>query len=451
MPPESPNPLKSAKAQEIDDMLSRFQPKEDPDDLAGENTQIKKVAGFEKLRGEDVTELSEADLEEIDETELSEEDLEEIPSPTQGTLRRAELRMVESREAETGLKYGMATEASPEHPDRNEDAAFYSAKRGLQFVADGMGGVPAGDYASDKAAEQLTRVGLEKSEPGVREVMMAGREEVQDQKNVENAISAIIKQMNDEIVKFNQGDETVKAKAAEYFRREVGEGYDPSNPQHKQVMDGLLKSIGCTVSMSKIWRGPDGKDKLTIGNVGDSRTYRLRQGNLEKLSKDSSHVQILLDEGLIKDDEDVNQKISKASIEALVGKYPEVKALIPSLVRTEGETVTLDSIRNRITMAAGVGDMMKRQYGLEFTPYVKTVDLEDGDVILTASDGVIDNLTDSEIQAILKSHGDNPLEAAQKLQQAATERSIKGKSINARAKKDDVTALITRYTKNGKS
>lgn len=448
MPPfEKPNPLKSAKDQEIDDMLSNFQPVEDPDELPREKTQIKKVAGLEKLQGEEITELSESDLEELEETELSEADLEEIPSPKNGTLRRAELRMVESREKETDLKYGMATEASPEHPDRNEDAAFYSAKRGIQFVADGMGGVPAGDFASAKAAEQLTRVGLEKSDKGLREVMMSGREEIQDQKNIENAVSAIIKQMNDEIVKFNQGDATVKAKAAEYFEKEVGQTYDPENAQHKQVMDGLLKSIGCTVSMSKIWRGPDGKDHLTIGNVGDSRTYRLRKGNLEKLSKDSSHVQILLDEGLIKDDENVKQEINKKAIEGLVGKYPEIKALIPSLIRTEGETVTLDSIRNRITMAAGVGDMMKRQYGLEFTPYVKSFDLEDGDVILTASDGVVDNLTDSEIQAILMLHSDNPLEAAKQLQQAATERSIKGKSINARAKKDDVTALITRYQK----
>ncbi len=438
MPPlEKANPLKSAKDQEIDDMLSRFQPLEDADDLPGENTQIKKVAGLEKLRGEE-------------EIELSEEDLEEIPSPTKGTMRKAELRTVESREAETDLKYGMATEASPEHPDRNEDAAFYSAKRGLQMVADGMGGVPAGDYASAKAAEQLTRPGLEKASPGAREVLMASREEVQDQKNVENSVTEIIKQMNDEIVKFNQGDATVKAKATEYFGKEVGEKYDANNPQHKMVMDGLLKSIGCTVSMSKIWRGPDGKDKLTIGNVGDSRTYRLRKGGLEKLSKDSSHVQILMDEGILKSDEDVNTPIDKQAIMALENKYPEIRSLIPSLVRTEGKTVTLGSIRNRITMAAGVGEMMKKQYGVEFNPNVQTFDLEDGDLVVTLSDGVIDNLTDNEIQAILILNSDNPLEAAKQLQQAATERSIKGKYINPRAKKDDVTALVTSYKKNGK-
>jgi len=394
-------------------------------------------------------ELSDADLEILpdDEVELTEADLEEVPK--NGTVRQAELRMVESREKENDLKYGMASEASVEHPDRNEDAAFYSAKRGLQFVADGMGGVPAGDFASAKAAEQLTREGLSKASAETQAAMLADREEILDQKTIETAISDVIGQMDKEIVNNNQSNDLVRAKALEYFEKEVGT-YDESDARHKAMYEGLLKSIGATVSMSKIWRGADGKDHLTLGNVGDSRTYRLRKGHLEKLSKDSSHVQILIDEGLLKDDEDVNTKIDKQAIMALEKKHPEIKSLIPSLVRTEGPTVTLDSIRNRITMAAGVGDMMKKQYGIDFKPFVKTYDLEDGDVILTMSDGVIDNLTDSEIQAITILHSDSPLEIAKNLQQAATERSIKGKAINARAKKDDVTALVTLYTKNGK-
>ncbi|GEM_PF-1261959 len=447
MPIKEQAPLQKASDQEINDLLERFQPVEDPDDLPGEITRVKKVPGLEKLRDEPVQELSESDLEEVeDEFELSEDDLEEMPKAKNGTLRRAEYRVVESREKGSDLKYGLAKEASPEHPDRNEDAAFYSAKRGIQMVADGMGGVPAGDYASAKAAEQLTRVGLEKADPEVRKTLEANREEVLDQKDVEKAVDAIIRQMNDEIVSFNATSPVVHEKAKEYFEKEMG-SYDSEDARQKKVMDSLLKSIGCTISMSKIWRDEKGKDNLTIGNVGDSRTYILRKGNLEKISRDDSHVQILIDEGLIKNDEDVLQQIDKSTIIAMADKHPELRSLVPKLVQQADRYVTIDSIRNRITQAVGVADMMKAQYGIDFKPFVKTIELEDGDLILTATDGIADNLTDSEIQAILLLNSDNPLKAAQELQQTATERSIKGKKGNPRAKLDDVTALTTLYKK----
>lgn len=381
---------------------------------------------------EDIIKLSDEDIEEI--TELNESDLESVEEPTR----------IESRERETALRYGMASEASVEHPERNEDAVFYSQKRGLQFVADGMGGVPAGDYASAKAAEQLTRDGLQKASEKTQKVLLAERQETQNQEDVEQAINEIIKQMDREIVTNNQGSEIIQKKAKEYIEKEMGE-YDPENPQHRNILNGLLKSIGCTVSMSKVWRGADGKDRLTIGNVGDSRTYRLRGGKLEKLSEDHSHVQVLLKEGLIQSDEDVETQIDKRKIMALEDKYPEIRALIPSLVRSPNQFVTIDSIRNKITMAAGVGEMMKKQYGIEFQPFIKTYDLDKGDVIFTASDGVIDNLTDSEIEGILLLNAENPTQAANELKQAALERSIKGKDSNPRAKKDDITALVTRY------
>jgi len=381
---------------------------------------------------EDIIELSDEDIEEM--TELDESDLEFVEEPPR----------IESRERETALRYGMASEASVEHPDRNEDAVFYSQKRGLQFVADGMGGVPAGDYASAKAAEQLTRDGLQKASEKTQKVLLAERQETQNQEDVEQAINEIIKQMDREIVTNNQGSEIIQSKAKEYIEKEMG-AFDQENPQHRNILNGLLKSIGCTVSMSKVWRGADGKDRLTIGNVGDSRTYRLRGGKLEKLSEDHSHVQILLKEGLIQSDEDVETQIDKRKIMALEDKYPEIRALIPSLVRSPNQFVTIDSIRNKITMAAGVGEMMKKQYGIEFKPFVKTYDLDKGDVIFTASDGVIDNLTDSEIEGILLLNAENPTQAANELKEAALERSIKGKDSNPRAKKDDITALVTRY------
>lgn len=447
MPRREPSPIQGASNKEIEDVLEKFQPVEDPDELPREITRVKKVPGLEKLRGEDVTELSESDLEEIpQEIELAESDLEEI-APTKGTTRRAEYRVVESKEDSNDLKYGLAKEASPEHPDRNEDEAFYNEKAGVQFVADGMGGVPAGDIASQKAAEQLMPEGLRKADADTRRVLESGRDTVLDQASVEKAVDAIIKQMNAEITKFNEESPVVLEKAQAYFKKELNIEYDPENPDHKSLMGKLLKSIGCTVSMSKIWRGAEGKDHLTIGNIGDSRTYILRKGKLEQISRDDSHVQVLIEEGLIPNDEDVMREVDRNTIIALADKRHELRSLVPKLTQISSQRVTLDRIRNNVTQAVGGGAMMKEQTGLEFTPFVKTVDLEDGDLVLTASDGVIDNLTDTEIQNILSKSKDSPLEAAQKLQEAATERSIKGKAANPRAKKDDVTALVTLYKK----
>lgn len=413
------SPLAAVSIKEIDALVDDFKSTDEVSELQPDKMNLKVVPGLERLR----------------------------PPP-----------LLKNIEKEAALSYGFASEASPEHPDRNEDAAFYSVKRGIQMVADGMGGVPAGDKASAKASEQLKRENLEKASPEIRSVMLANREEIQDQNAVENAITETIKLMDRAIVHNNQGDKDIQAKAMEYFEKEIG-SYDTEDPRHANIFKGLLKSIGCTVSLSKIWRDKDGKDHLTVGNVGDSRTYRLRKGKLEKISQDSSYVQILVNEKLIPNDDDVNAKINKQDIMALENKYPEIKALLSTLVRIDGPTVTLGSIRNRVTMAAGVGEMMKEQYGVDFKPFVRTVDLESGDVILTLSDGVTDNLTDTEIQTAARLYAINPVLLAQKLQLDSTTRAIKGtgfserakqdkeKDFSARAKKDDVTAVVTRYQK----
>ena len=161
---------------------------------------------------EEEVELNERDLmnvEDGEEMELSSEDLIEVP-PTNGTIRHAEFRTIESREGESSLSIGAATEASLEHPDRNEDAYFTSPKRGLQFVADGMGGVPAGDFASAKAAEQLTRENLENLDAKSAHVLSADRTEALAQDDVERALDAVLRRMNSEVEKLGEENQAVK-------------------------------------------------------------------------------------------------------------------------------------------------------------------------------------------------------------------------------------------------
>ena len=74
----------------------------------------------------------------------------------------------------------------------------------------------------------------------------------------------------------------------------------------------------------------------------------------------------------------------------------------------------------------------------EFEPRVGSFDTNRGDRFLLLSDGVSDNLTDTEIASILKDHI-NPDEAADTLVSAAKTRS---KEKRPRSKPDDMTALV---------
>ena len=162
----------------------------------------------------------------------------------------------------------------------------------------------------------------------------------------------------------------------------------------------------------------------------------------------------MIDEGIkdkngepVLDDADVTREIDKKDIIALAEKRKELAPLVMKLVRNPNQYVTLDSFRNMITQGIGLQKIMKEQFGTEFKPRIKTVELEDGDLVLTVSDGVGDNLTDAEIQTILVQNKHDPLKAAKELQTMATERAIRGKDGNARAKMDDVTAIVTAYKK----
>lgn len=73
------------------------------------------------------------------------------------------IKPAERREGGPVFTLGASTEASIEHQQRNEDAYVQSPRRGIVGVFDGMGGVPAGERAADRAARQLGRDGLEEA------------------------------------------------------------------------------------------------------------------------------------------------------------------------------------------------------------------------------------------------------------------------------------------------
>ena len=110
-------------------------------------------------------------------------------------------------------------------------------------------------------------------------------------------------------------------------------------------------------------------------NIGDSRTYRFRNGNLAQISVDHSEVQELVDAGQIS--------------------------------RTEA---AVHPRRHVVTRALGTGYETEADYWL--------VPVEEGDRILVCSDGLNGELDDEQIAGILASEAD-PQAAVDELIQAA--------------------------------
>jgi protein phosphatase len=126
----------------------------------------------------------------------------------------------------------------------NEDAAY--AGQRLAAVADGIGGAPAGELASElviRALAELDR-GPEPQSPLA-------------------ALGAAVNEANREISESTAGDLT-------------------------------RQGMGTTVTALLLASG-----KLALLHVGDSRGYRLREGTLTRLTRDDTFVQALVDSGMI--------------------------------------------------------------------------------------------------------------------------------------------------------
>lgn len=179
------------------------------------------------------------------------------------------------------------------------------SERGLWAVADGMGGHEAGDVASSKIAEALQHL------PIVYDV----------DELVDTATSALLK-VNHELIVLARGD-------------------------------GTPRTIGSTV-VSLAIAGAE----FRCFWAGDSRAYRLRDGNLVQLSRDHSLVQELVNAGMLRPDE--------------AQDHPQA---------------------NVVTRAVGVSEDLK----LEIT----SGDARSGDVFLLASDGLTRVVSDDELAAEL--------------------------------------------------
>lgn len=219
------------------------------------------------------------------------------------------------------MNYTFITRTDPGRArENNEDAVVVDTETQLCVLADGMGGYNAGEIASGMATAFI------KSEMA-RWLSEAGRGA--KVKEIRRALEICVDNANRSI--FNAAD---------------------SNPQYSGMGTTLVVGVFHATT-------------LVLGHIGDSRCYRLRNGEFVQITKDHSLLQEQIDAGLI-------------TPEQAVGS----------------------SIKNLVTRALGVEDAVM----LDLNEH----EVEPGDSYLMCSDGLSDMVDDAEIASILG--GSNPME-----------------------------------------
>jgi protein phosphatase len=150
--------------------------------------------------------------------------------------------------------------------------------------------------------------------------------------------------------------------------------------------DSTQSGMGTTVTALSIVEGEE--PRVLVANVGDSRAYLWRSGALSRLSVDHSYVQELVNEGII---------------------TPEAARVHPR--------------RNIVTRALGIDRSVNVDV---FTHFVRT-----GDRIVLCSDGLVDEVPDTEIAKVLGQHTD-PQETTEALVMVA----------NTNGGRDNTTVIV---------
>ncbi len=196
----------------------------------------------------------------------------------------------------------------------NEDSFVTNSNAGFCLVADGMGGAAAGEVASKIFTDTATQI-IQQT-PHLSE---------------QDAISLV-----------KETFLTANTKIRQHVLQ---------TPNHR--------GMGCTADLLLFY-----DCGFMLGHIGDSRTYRMRQGQLVCLTKDHSLVQDQLDQGIISKDE----------------------------ARTH-------RLRNVISRAVGASDELEVDIirGRYFA----------GDLFLLCSDGLTDMISEETIETTI--NNDNPL------------------------------------------
>ena len=183
--------------------------------------------------------------------------------------------------------------------DQNEDCAYKRVEsseegdRGLFIVADGMGGYKAGEIASRLAVETISRALDSFFKP------------LPEQPTIQLNTSALDKTVKQPLTSSEQSatqktrklTETAVVTAVEEQLRAAIQQANKAILRHGEQQTAA-RGLGSTVTVALVQN-----DQAYIANVGDSRTYLLRDKQLAPLTRDHSLVAKLVESKQIEPDD----------------------------------------------------------------------------------------------------------------------------------------------------
>jgi PPM family protein phosphatase len=190
----------------------------------------------------------------------------------------------------------------------NEDA--YYARSPVFAVADGMGGAQAGEVASHAAVEAVA----------------AG---LPDEGTPEDRLAAVVRRANEEIFRMSREDDS-------------------------------RAGMGTTLTAVHV-----GERDIAIAHVGDSRAYRLRDGELSRLTEDHSLVEEMRRRGQLTAEE-ADEHPQRSIITRALGPEPDVLVDTRSWAARDGDVILLcsDGLTSMIPETR-VADILREANGLD--------------------------------------------------------------------------------------
>jgi serine/threonine protein phosphatase PrpC len=164
----------------------------------------------------------------------------------------------------------------------------------VMMVADGMGGAAGGEVASRVAISTLVNIVLD---------------------------------VPDWIMKLDEANaKELMRRAIGYYRKVDSTLAEMARADPKLSGMGTTMTVGYTIG-----------DQMTLSHVGDSRAYLCRAGELKQLTRDHTHVQSLVDAGLISREEAATHRLRNVLTNAVGGSEKSIEVDVQRLALADGD------------------------------------------------------------------------------------------------------------------